>query len=132
MSRLILERKVGFRGMWNSEARFVVAGANEFSMSQQIDIFDYFSLLRIYNCIIISQEHYVINKEFSRPTNVNDVDTGMKFVVYTWFPYQSSNQCTEGMISPYWTLGLVLHKGTSPRTLTCFQERSLTVSMDVL
>jgi hypothetical protein len=29
------------------------------------------------------------------------------------------------MISHYWTVGLFLHKGTSPRTLTCFQERSV-------
>jgi len=34
-----------FRRIWNSEARFVVAGANKFSMSQQMDIFDYFSKL---------------------------------------------------------------------------------------
>ena len=30
-----------FTRLWNSEARFFVAGANEFSMSQQKDIFDY-------------------------------------------------------------------------------------------
>ena len=51
--------------------------------------------MRIYNCIIISQGHDVINKEYSRPINVNDVDTGMKLGVYTWFPYQSSNRCTD-------------------------------------
>jgi hypothetical protein len=27
--------------------------------------------------------------------NVNDVDTGMKLGVYTWFPYQSSDRCTD-------------------------------------
>jgi len=37
---LILDRKGEFTQLWNSEARFVVAGANEFSMSQQMDIFD--------------------------------------------------------------------------------------------
>ena len=81
--------------LWNSEARFVVAGANEFSMSQQTKIFDSFSRLRIYNCIIVSQEHYDIDKEYSRPIDVNDVDTGMKLGVYTWFPYQRSDRCTE-------------------------------------
>ena len=85
----------GYTRLWNSEARFVVAGANEFSMSQQMEIFDFFSKLRIYNCIILSQEHYVIYKEYSRPIKLNYVDTGMKLVVYTWFPYQSSDRCTE-------------------------------------
>jgi len=79
--------------LWNSEARFVVAGTNEFSMSQQTEIFDSLSKLRIYNCIIVSQEHYNIEKEYSRP--INDVDTGMKLGVYTWFPYQSSDRCIE-------------------------------------
>jgi len=40
---LILDRKNKFTILWNSEARFVVAGANEFSMSQQTNIFEYFS-----------------------------------------------------------------------------------------
>jgi len=84
-----------FERLWNSEARFVVAGANEFSMSQQKAIFDYFSNIRIYNCIIISREHYDIDKEYSSRINVNDVETGMKFGVYTWFPYQSSDRCAE-------------------------------------
>ena len=72
-----------------------MAGANEFSVSQKKDIFDVFSKLRIYNCIIVSQEHSVIDKEYSRSKNVNDVHTGMKLGVYTWFPYQSSDRCTE-------------------------------------
>jgi len=80
---------------WNSQARFVVAGANEFSMYQQMDIFDYLSKLRIYNCIIVSPKHYVLDKEYSGPINVNDVDIDMKLGVYTWFPYQSSDRCTE-------------------------------------
>ena len=80
---------------WNSESRFVVAGANTYSISQQTDIFDYFSKMRIYNCIIVSQMHYVMDEKYSRPTNGNDVDTGIKFGVYTWFPYQSSDRCTE-------------------------------------
>jgi len=82
--------------IWNSEARLVVVvGANEFAMSQQKQILDYFSTLRIYNYIIVSHDNYVIHKEYSRPIKVNDVDTGMKLGVYTWFPYQSSNRCTE-------------------------------------
>ena len=85
----------GYTRLWNSEARFVVAGANEFSVSQQMEIFDHFSKLRIYNCIIVSQEHDVIDEEYSRPIKVNDVDAGMKLGVYTWFPYQSSDRCTE-------------------------------------
>jgi hypothetical protein len=80
---------------WNSETRFVVAGANNFSMLQQTAIFDLFSKLRLYNCIIISQEYNVIDKEYSKSRNGNDLDTGMKFGVYTWFPYQSSDRCTE-------------------------------------
>jgi hypothetical protein len=43
----------------------------------------------------VSLEHDVTDKEYSRPINVNDVDTGMKLVVYTWFPYQSLGRCTD-------------------------------------
>ena len=59
-----------------------MAGANEFSLSQQTDIINFFSKLRIYNCILVSQEHYVIVKEYSRPIKVNDVETGMKLGVH--------------------------------------------------
>jgi len=72
-----------------------MAGAKDFSMSQQINIFDHFSKLRIYNCIMVSQEHDVTDKENSRPINGNDVGTGITFEVYTWFPYQSSDRCIE-------------------------------------
>jgi hypothetical protein len=58
-----------------------VAWENEFSMSKQKDIFDYFSHFRIYNCIIVSREHYVMDREYSGPIYVNDVDTGMKLGV---------------------------------------------------
>jgi len=81
--------------LWNSEARFVVAGANEFSMSQQKAIFHFFSKLRIYNCIIVSRQHYEIDKEISRPIKVNDVETDRKLGMYTWFPYKSKDRCTE-------------------------------------
>ena len=91
----LAEGRDKFTRFWNSETRFVVAGANEFSLSQQTEIFDYFSKFRIYNCIIISQEPHVIDKEYSRPISVNDIDTCMKLGVYTWFPYQSSDRCTE-------------------------------------
>jgi hypothetical protein len=91
----IAEQPHGYTRLWISEARFVVTGANEFSMSQQIDIFDHFSQWRIYNCIIVSQGHYVIDKEYSSPAYVNDVDRGMKLGVCTSFPYQSSDRCTE-------------------------------------
>ena len=84
-----------FTRLWHSEARFVVAGANDFSVSQQTDIFDYLSQFRIYNCIIVSREHYIIDKEYSMQENDNDVDTCKKIVVYTWFPYLSSDRCTE-------------------------------------
>ena len=84
-----------FTRIWNSEARFVVAGDYEFSMSQQKEVFDYLTKYRIYNCIIVSREHYEIDKEHSGPINTNDVDTGMKLGVYSWFPYQSSERCTE-------------------------------------
>jgi hypothetical protein len=84
-----------FRIPWNSEARFVVAGANEFSISQLYAIFDLLSKFRIYNCIIISREHYLTGKKYRRQKRLNDEDTGMKFVVYTWFPYHSPNRCTN-------------------------------------
>jgi len=92
---LILDQKNEFTIPWNSEARFVVAGANEFLESQQMDIFNYFSKFRIYNCIIVSQEHDIISKEYSSPSKYNDVGSCMKLGVYTWFPYQSSDHCTE-------------------------------------
>jgi len=92
---LILDGKNEFTQLWSSDARFVVAGANELSMSQQKDLFDYFSKFRIYNLIIVSQEHDIKDNKYSRPNKVDDVDTGMKLGVYTWFPYQSSDHCTE-------------------------------------
>ena len=100
ISGLVLDGESRFTKFFNSEARFIVAGANEYTLSQQKHIFDYLSRFRIYNCIIESQEHDVIDKvkldkEHRRPTVVNDVDTSTKFGVYTWFPYQSSDICTE-------------------------------------
>ena len=92
---LILDRKKEFKKLWNSETRFVVAGANEFSSSQQKVIFDYLSKFTMYNCIIVSQEHDVIDKEYSRPTKDIKLGKGMKLGVYTWFPYHSSERCTE-------------------------------------
>jgi hypothetical protein len=76
-----------------SEARCVVAGTNKLSASQKINIFVYLSKYRIYNCIIVSLEHYVIEGEYNRLINV--VDTRMKLDVYTWFLYQRSDHCTE-------------------------------------
>jgi len=92
---LVQEGVYNFTKLWNSESRFVVAGANNYSMLQQTAIFDYFSQLRIYNCIIVSQVHDVIVIDHSKQKNVNDVDTYIKLGVYTWFPYQSSDRCTE-------------------------------------
>jgi hypothetical protein len=80
--------------MWDSKARFVVVGASEFKMLTQMNLF-FSPKLRIYNCINISQQHYVIDKDFSRTVNVNYADTGMELGMYTWFPYQSSYRCTE-------------------------------------
>jgi hypothetical protein len=51
-----------------------VAGANKFSMSQQSDIFDYFSKFTIYNCVIISKEHKQIDKGYNRLLNVNNIN----------------------------------------------------------
>jgi len=92
---LVKDGEYNFTRLWNSESRFVVAGANNFSMLQKTAIFDYFSQLRIYNCIIVSQVQDVIVIDHSKQKNVNGVDTDMKFGVYTWFPYQSSDRCTE-------------------------------------
>ena len=60
---LAQEREYNFTRLRNSESRFVVAGANTFPMLQQTAIFDYFSKLRIYNCIRVSQEHVVIENK---------------------------------------------------------------------
>jgi len=92
---LAQEGEYNITRIWNSESRFVVAGTNIYSKLQQTAIFDYFSQLRIYNCIIVSQDHDVIDKEHRKPKKVTKVDTDIKLGVYTWFPYQSSNRCTE-------------------------------------
>jgi len=63
---LVKEIEYKFTRIWNSKSRFVVAGANKFTMLQQNVIFDYFSKRRIYNCIIVSQEQDVIDKEYSK------------------------------------------------------------------
>jgi hypothetical protein len=34
-------------------------------------------------------------QEYYKEKKLTDVDTGMKLVVYTWFPYKSSDRCTE-------------------------------------
>ena len=91
----LVEEKHGYTRLRNSEARFVVAGANEFSTSQQKQIFYHFSALRIYNCIIVSQGNDVTDQEYSNPKKFNEVDTGMKLGMFTWLPFQSSDRCTE-------------------------------------
>ena len=88
---LHLDRKNKFTKIWNSEARFVVAAANELSMSQLKEIFDDLSIFRVYNCIIVCREHYEITKKYRSQINANDVDAVMKLGVYNWFPYQSSD-----------------------------------------
>jgi hypothetical protein len=82
----LAEQTRRYTRLWDSEARFVVTGVNEISLSQQADIIDHVSKMRIYNCIIVSQGHDVLDKECSRTKSVEDVNTGMKLVVYTWFP----------------------------------------------
>jgi hypothetical protein len=42
-----------YKRLWNSESWFVVAEANIYSLMQQTAIYDYFSQLRLYNCIIV-------------------------------------------------------------------------------
>ena len=91
---LAQEGEYNFIRKLNSESLFVVAGANNYTMQQQTNIFDYFSKRRIYNCIIVSQVHDKNHKEYSKPKN-NDVDTDITFGVYTWFPYHSSGLCSE-------------------------------------
>ena len=46
-----------------SDVRYVVAGAIEFSVSQQREIFRYLSYIGIYNCILLSRGHYEIDKK---------------------------------------------------------------------
>jgi len=74
----LVEEPHKYTRLWNPEAPFVVTGESDFSKLQQMDIFDHSSKLRIYNCIIVSQEHDVIDKAYSRPIYFNDIDTGMK------------------------------------------------------
>jgi hypothetical protein len=75
---LVEDQKHSFTRLWNSESRFVLAGAKQFSMTQQTDIFDYLSKLRIYNFIIISQHHYVTDPAYIRQMKENNVDTVIK------------------------------------------------------
>jgi hypothetical protein len=51
--------------------------------------------MRINNCIIISQNYNIIANEYSRSISDNDAKTVMKLGMYTWFPYPSSDRCTE-------------------------------------
>ena len=67
--------KAEFANLWYSETRFDVGGANEYSTWEQTAIFDYFSKLRLYNYIIVSQVHDIMHKGFSRPTNNYEVGT---------------------------------------------------------
>ena len=92
---LTKDRESNFARFWNSETLLVMAGANEFPISQQKAIFYSFSKLTIYNCIVLNRENCVADKEYSKTINVNHVDNGTKLGVYTWFPYQSSDCCTE-------------------------------------
>ena len=125
-------QNLSFTRFWNSEARFFVAGTNEFSMSQQSDIFDFFSKFRIYNCSIVSQEHYIKDKEYSKSWKIMMQTQPWNWECTLCFPIRVQTVVLRWMISPYWTVGLFLHKGTSPRTLTCFLERSVRASTDVL
>ena len=65
--------KIKLTRVWNSGALFVVFGAKIISTSQQTDIINAFSKFRIYNSIIVSQVHYVMEKENIRHKKVNDV-----------------------------------------------------------
>jgi hypothetical protein len=121
LSSLLFDRGNKYKNLWNFEARFVVAGTSEFSLMQKKNLLHFFSNFRIYNCIIVSQEHYVISKELSRTINVNGVDRDMKLDVYTWFPYQSSESCTEVNDITLLDSWVFLHKSISPSILTCFQ-----------
>ena len=49
-----------------------------------MDIYNFFSKFRIYNCILVSQVHYVIDNGYNRPTKGNDVETGVQLRVNTW------------------------------------------------
>jgi len=92
----------------------------------------FFSKFKIYNCIIVSQEYSVIHNECKGPKNVNVLDTNMKLAVYTSFPYQSSERFTEVNDINQLKSWVISAQGTSPRILTCFHERSVTASTDVL
>ena len=88
----LLEYK--FPRYWNPEARFVFAVAREFPIHIYIQILNFFSVFKLYNCIFVSQQ-YMIYKEYGGQIEVNVVEIGMRLWVYTWFPYQSSDSCTE-------------------------------------
>jgi hypothetical protein len=118
--------------LWNSEARFVVAGINEFPMSIQKKIFNLFSRFRVYNCIIVSQESYEIDKVYSRSNNVNDVDIGINLMVYTWFPYQSSDRSTEVNDITLLDSWVISAQGHFTKNTDFFHEKSLRCSTDAL
>ena len=124
--------KHSFTRFWNSDVLFVVVGANEFTKSQQTDIRNYFSKLKKYNCIVISQEHYVIDKENKSSLNINDVDTVTKLGVYTWFPYQSSDRCTAVNDITLLDSWVISAQGHFTMNTDFFQERSVRASKDVL
>jgi hypothetical protein len=133
-SGLILDRHNQFKRVWDSEARFVVAGIKEFSLSQQTNIFDYFSKLRIYvyNCIIVSPQHHVTDREHSSPININDVDLGVNLAVYTWFPYQSSDRCTDVnniILLDSWVIST---QGNFTKNTDLFPGKLITASTDVV
>jgi hypothetical protein len=60
-----------------------------------------------------------------------NVDSDMKLWVYTFFNW-SSESCTEVNDITLMDGWLFLHKDTSPRTLTCFQETSVRVLSAIL
>jgi hypothetical protein len=86
-------RENEFTKIWNSEARVVVAGQMN-SQCRRKRIYLLFLKHRIYNCISISQENYVIYKEYGTIITVNDKVRGKKLKLFTLFPCQSRDSCT--------------------------------------
>jgi len=77
----------------------------------------------MYNCIILSQMHVAIDKAYSRPIFVNDIYTGMKSVVYNWFPYQRSDCCHEVNDITLQDIWVISAQGHFPKDTVLFPRK---------
>jgi len=96
-----------------------------------MDVFDYLSKLRIYNGIFVIQNHYIIDHDYSSLIKVIDVDTGMKLVVYAFFPYQNSCRCTDVKNISLLNSWVISAQGNVDKNNGLFPRKTVTASADV-